>query len=165
MSLEIERKFLVSPSFLTECDPLKKDRIVQCYMSTDPSKTIRLRTKGSQGFITIKSRSTGIVRFEYEYEIPKDEAEEMMSLFGGKTIEKTRYDIIYGGKKWEVDVFEGDNSGLVVAEIELESEDESFELPPWVLREVSADKRFANTSLTTLPFGMWRRETEEKVEE
>ena len=155
MPLEIERKFLVEPCFLDQCTPSVSYPIKQCYLTTDPDKTIRLRIKGAEGFLTIKSRSTGITRLEFEYQIPANDTEQMMRLYGTCFIEKTRHEVEYAGNTWEVDVFEGDNKGLIVAEIELDDETDTFEKPEWILEEVTFDKRYANSNLVRMPYSKW----------
>lgn len=120
---------------------------------------MRVRIAGSKAYLTIKGAVTGIVRHEYEYSVPLNEANEMLDkLCRPPLIEKTRYEIEYGGKTWEVDVFSGDNEGLVVAEIELESETQVVELPPWVGEEVSHDQRYFNFNLVQHPYKNWKEQ-------
>ena len=152
MSREIERKFLVTGDFKQEaCDSF---RLVQGYISTDPDRTVRVRNKGEQGFLTIKGRSSldGLSRYEWEKEIPVSEAIELMSLCGAGVIDKTRYLVPYGGHIYEVDVFHGANEGLVLAEIELADEQEKFEKPSWLGEEVTGDVRYYNSMLSLHPF-------------
>ena len=147
MALEIERKYLVK-----SLPPLGAGtRIVQGYLSFDP--TVRVRLKGSHGRLTIKSRAEGIARSEYEYEIPASDAEEMFRLCKGALIEKTRY--VLG--RVELDIFSGDNEGLIVAEIELSSEDERVELPAWLGREVTELRRYYNSELVLRPYKEWTK--------
>ena len=149
MALEIERKYLVK-----KLPPLESGtRIVQGYLSFDP--TVRVRLKGGHGRLTIKSRAaaTGISRLEYEYEIPTSDAEELFRLCKGALIEKTRYVI----GRVELDVFDGDNAGLILAEIELSNEDERVELPSWLGREVTDLKRYYNSELVLRPYKDWTK--------
>lgn len=156
MNTEIERKYLVKKELWAASNKPKGLPIKQSYLSTHPDKTIRIRTIGEKALLTIKGRMIGLTRPEYEYEIPLKEAQEMIELFGEKLIEKTRFLINFEGKTWEVDVFEGENEGLIVAEIELESEEEAFESPTWVGQEVSTDIRYFNSNLQDNPFTKWK---------
>jgi CYTH domain-containing protein len=124
-------------------------------MVKEPNKTVRIRIADKQAFITIKGKSTGMSRSEYEYEIPVADAEELLNDFCGSVITKKRYEVRFAGKLWEVDEFLGDNKGLFVAEIELSSEIEAFELPDWISTEVTADKRYFNSSLSIKPYTTW----------
>lgn len=126
------------------------------YFSGPQRASIRVRIEGESANLNIKSAELGIRRLEYEYVVPLDEAEQMLdSLCEKPLIEKTRYHVSYAGFVWEVDVFEGDNAGMVVAEIELPSEDASFEKPEWLGDEVSDDPRYYNVSLVTHPYCDW----------
>ena len=152
MAKEIERKFLVTGDFKQEaCDSL---RLVQGYISADPDRTVRVRIKGEEGFLTIKGRSSldGLSRYEWEKEIPVSEALELMNLCVSGVIDKTRYLVPYGGHTYEVDVFHGANEGLVLAEIELADEQEMFEKPSWLGEEVTGDMRYYNSMLSLHPF-------------
>lgn len=152
MPREIERKFLVTGNFKREaCDSF---RLVQGYISTDPDRTVRVRIKGEQGFLTIKGCSSldGLSRYEWEKEIPVSEALELMNLCVSGVIDKTRYLVPYGGHTYEVDVFHGANEGLVLAEIELADEQEMFEKPSWLGEEVTGDVRYYNSMLSLHPF-------------
>ena len=131
-------------------------QLSQGYLTSGASTTIRVRTAGDKGFLTIKGKTIGISRPEYEYEIPWAEANELMDNFAITNLSKIRYEIEYAGKLWEVDVFKGDNEGLIVAEIELESEDELFEKPGWITEEVTDDKRYYNSRLAETPFKNWQ---------
>ena len=154
MPREIERKFLVT-SDAWRIDAQGK-RYRQGYLSIDVDRTVRVRVAGDAGFLTVKGRSSGAARAEYEYPIPLAHAEEMLDrLCLRPLIEKTRYRIPHGGLVWEVDVFAGENAGLVVAEVEIEAEDQEVALPPWVGREVTGDHRYANASLVGRPFATW----------
>lgn len=155
MGIEIERKFLVDKTLWQQ--QRKPDGIVmrQGYIVNQQSKTVRLRIAGQKAYLTFKSGTTGISRAEYEYEIPVTEAAELYDTFIESGLAKTRYNINYEDKLWEVDVFEGKNEGLIVAEIELDSEDKQFELPPWVAEEVSHDERYYNSALSVNPYKSW----------
>ncbi|KQR65187.1 CYTH domain-containing protein [Pedobacter sp. Leaf176] len=155
MGKEIERKFLINPAKWAELTKPGGKHLRQGYISTEPHKTIRIRVAAGKGWLTIKGISTGATRLEYEYEIPLNEAVELLDNFAENELEKTRYEIAFEGKLWEVDVFSGDNDGLIVAEIELTSEDELFELPDWILEEVTHEKKYYNSNLTTYPFKDW----------
>ena len=154
MALEIERKYLID---LEKISPLENGiRIKQGYLSTDKNAVVRVRVKNDKAYLTIKGSNSGIARLEFEYEIPLDEANEMLEKLCQKpVIDKTRYLINYENHTWEVDIFYGDNEGLVVAEVELSSEDEHINLPSWVKEEVSHDDRYFNSNLMKLPFKNW----------
>lgn len=147
MGVEIERKYLIKKMPKVEGG----ERIVQGYLTFDP--TIRVRLKGSTGRLTIKFRAEGLMRYEYEYEIPASEAKELLSRCQGSLVEKTRYRL----GRIELDVFEGDNDGLIVAEIELTSEDEKIALPSWIGREVTGLKRYFNSELVRRPYKDWTK--------
>jgi adenylate cyclase len=157
MGIEIERKFLVDQAKWQEQDKPAGIVMRQGYVVNQKNKTVRLRIAGDKAYLTFKSGTTGISRNEYEYEIPTNEALELFEQFVESGLEKTRYNINFEDKLWEVDVFAGDNEGLVVAEIELESEDEKFELPPWAGQEVSDDERYYNSSLSVNPYKNWAK--------
>ncbi len=152
MGQEIERKFLVQPGWKPDGEG---SRIAQGYLSSVPERTVRVRVRGRKGYLTVKGKNAGIQRAEFEYEIPLADAEAMLALCEQPLIEKTRYLIPQGELCWEVDVFEGDNAGLTVAEIELPSEDTSFARPEWLGEEVSGDLRYYNSSLIRHPFRAW----------
>jgi CYTH domain-containing protein len=145
--MEIERKFLVNKLLWAQLNKPIPKRIQQAYLSDDKNCTVRVRTKGSKGFLTIKGKSVGISRSEYEYEIPLDEAEKMIAEFCPKVLSKDRYEIYVGKHLWEVDIFHGKLAPLIIAEIELSREDESFQLPEWVGKEVSDDTEYYNSRL------------------
>ena len=155
MSHEIERKFLVKGEYKTHA--MRSSRIVQGYLSSVTGRTVRIRIRGEKGYITGKGKSneSGLSRYEWEKEIPLNEAEELLLLCEPGAIEKTRYEIQAGKHIFEVDEFYGDNEGLTLAEIELESEDESYEKPEWLGEEVTGDRRYYNSSLTKHPFKNW----------
>lgn len=154
MSFERERKFLVKRELIPE--PEKSTPIIQAYLSTHPKRTVRIRLAGDQAFLTIKGCMTGISRPEFEYPIPAADAKELLALAVHKPVEKIRREIHVAGKKWEIDFFEGANKGLVLAEIELGSEDEDFELPVWADKEVTGDWRYHNSQLAIRPYSEWR---------
>ena len=154
---EIERKFLVtSTEFLSES--VQSNRIVQGYLNSNPERTVRIRIKGTQGFITIKGKGneSGTTRFEWEKEIEVIEAEQLLLLCEDGVIDKVRYEIPFGKHLYEVDVFEGNNKGLIIAEIELNDENESFEKPNWLGEEVTGDDRYYNASLSISSYKNWQ---------
>ena len=154
MPKEIERKFLVVSD---EYKSSPRKYYKQGYLSVEPDKTVRVRVVGDKGYLTVKGRNNGISRAEYEYEIPAADANDMLdNLVKTGVIEKWRYVCVVDGKVWEVDEFLGDNAGLVVAEIELQSEDEPFTKPAWAGDEVSGDARYYNSSLSQRPYKNWR---------
>lgn len=147
MGCEIERKFLVAnDSYLSMATSAR--HIAQGYLSTDPDRTVRVRIADNQAYITIKSRNHGCVRGEWEYSIPVDDARALMTLCVGTPIDKTRYIVPYEGYEWEVDVFAGAHSGLIIAEIELPAADAPFALPPFVGAEVTDDPTYYNSTLS-----------------
>ena len=150
---EIERKFLVDTDLWTDRSGGEQYR--QAYLSKD-GDTVRARVAGNKAYLTIKGKAQGISRPEFEYEIPVADAEAMFDLAISAVVSKTRYRQTVGGKLWEIDVFHGDNEGLVIAEIELESETEPFEKPVWVTKEVSFDKRYTNAALARNPYKSWK---------
>ena len=156
MATEIERKFLIHPD---EWEVLLKPsprKIKQAYICKEENKVTRVRIKDDKAFLTIKGNSLNkISRLEFEYEIPIEDAHEMIINLGGSFIEKDRFEIKNGKHIWEVDVFHGDNEGLIIAEIELTTEEESFEKPDWLGAEVSEDNRYFNVYLETKPFKTW----------
>ena len=156
MNIEIERKFLVK-NLNYKSESFEKKYIKQGYLNSDKNRTVRIRVSNNTGFITIKGKSSknGTSRFEWEKEIPVTEAEELLLLCEPTIIEKTRYLIKVGYHTFEVDEFAGDNSGLVVAEIELNAEDEVFEKPDWLSKEVTGDLKYYNSSISKLPFINW----------
>jgi CYTH domain-containing protein len=154
MPLEIEHKFLVvSDAWRAQATGR---RYRQGYLSVDPERSVRVRQVDEQGWLTIKGVTRGAARAEYEYEIPVNDAEEILdSLCMHPLIEKIRYLVQYHGMTWEIDVFSGDNAGLVIAEVELESESQAFDLPDWIGEEVTGDPRYYNASLVNHPFSRW----------
>lgn len=154
MGKEIERKFLLADESWRGLGSGTEFR--QGYLSTDPDRNVRVRTKGDRAFLTIKGRTEGITRLEFEYEIPTDDANRLLdSLCERPLIEKTRFKVELGGLVWEIDEFRGENEGLVVAEVELESEEQAFERPPWLGDEVSHDPRYLNSNLVRRPYTTW----------
>ncbi len=155
MATEIERKFLVnSDRWREQADA--GQHLAQGYLIGAREASVRVRIEGEQANLNIKSATLGIYRQEYEYAIPLADAREMLDTLCEKpAIEKTRYHVEHAGHTWEVDVFEGENAGLVVAEIELASESEPFEQPDWLGEEVSADPRYYNVSLVKHPYKAW----------
>jgi adenylate cyclase len=155
MAKEIERKYLVDKSKLPKKLP-KKNIIKQGYFKSKDS-TIRVRISNNKAYLTIKGKTKGISRSEYEYEIPLSDAIEMHKEFcNERFIEKTRYNIEYKGNIWEVDIFEGKNKGLFMAEIEMENEEYKFEKPEWILEEVSLEGKYNNSQLAKNPFKNWK---------
>jgi adenylate cyclase len=155
MGTEIERKFLVNDALWGP--PLKSLSIIQGYFPTS-GFSLRVRVQQDKGFITLKKTKSKISRHEFEYEIPVRDAREIIGIFcSGHIVEKTRHIIEHKGFKWEVDVFHGDNDGLVVAELELESEDEAFEKPTWLGEEVTGDTRYLNAYLARFPYKTWNK--------
>lgn len=156
MGQEIERKYLVDEIKWQQMDKPRGQRYRQGYLSTDPNKTIRIRQTTEKGFLTIKGLSIGAARHEYEYEIPFDEAKELLDKFSISELSKIRYKIFIDNKIWEVDEFFGDNIGLIIAEIELSSEDENFDIPAWIDKEVTGQEKYYNSNLTIEPYKYWR---------
>ena len=154
MGKEIERKFLVDKSRLP--NNLEGTKYTQGYISITDSGIVRVRIKGDIAVITIKSAGLGISRDEFEYQIPMDDAKSLLELFNDGVIYKTRYDIVYEGKKWEIDQFHKENEGLWIAEIELQVENESFEIPKWVLEEVTGNEKYYNSYLSKHSFKSWK---------
>jgi adenylate cyclase len=154
MAIEIERKFLVADDGWRGLGPGSHYR--QGYLSTDPGRSVRVRVADGKGFLTIKGKTVNAARAEYEYAIPLEDAGAMLDeLCKRPLIEKTRYRIEYQGLVWEVDEFEGENAGLVLAEVELAAADQAVALPVWIGEEVTADPRYYNASLIANPFSRW----------
>ncbi|MBW1789221.1 MAG: CYTH domain-containing protein [Deltaproteobacteria bacterium] len=153
MGTEIERKFLVKEGVWREANAT---RYRQGYLSTVKERTVRVRKINNKGYLTIKGITVGASRLEFEYEIPAADADELLdSLCEKPLIEKNRYKVDYGTLTWEVDEFFGENEGLIVAEVELESEDQPFERPEWVTEEVTTDPRYYNANLIKNPYSRW----------
>ena len=153
MGIEIERKFLVNKKLLPENS--KSQMIEQAYLTDDPERLLRIRIAGSCAFLNIKGKGTSIARTEFEYEIPVKDARKLMKMTIFPPIKKIRHIIFHEGKKWEVDFFSGKNEGLIVAEIELDHEDEKVLFPEWIGKEVTGDSRFFNHQLSKHPFNDW----------
>lgn len=152
MSIEIEKKFLVHEHLLSL--PPKGKKLIQGYIWSDPEKSLRIRISDTAAWLTIKSGNNPLCRNEFEYEIPLTDAKNLLNLCEAK-IEKTRYLIAHKGHTWEIDVFDGENKGLLIAEIELINENEELPLPLWVDREVTNDPRYLNVELIKHPFSKW----------
>lgn len=154
--IEIERKFLVrSERFKNYSD--KEERIVQGFLNTNPERTVRIRIKGNKGYITVKGKSneTGLSRFEWEKEISVAEADSLLKIAEPGIIEKLRYEVKSEKHTFEIDVFAGDNTGLIIAEVELQSEDEVFNKPDWLGAEVTGIAKYYNSQLSKNPFKLW----------
>ena len=153
MPVEIERKFLVTG---TEWRHANGIHFCQGYLSRGKGTTVRVRIAGERGYLTIKGVSKGTSRAEFEYEIPVEEARQLLKLCEGQLIQKVRYVVKHEGTTWEVDEFMGENAGLVVAEVELQTEDQQIARPAWLGQEVTQDTRYFNSSLSTKPYSVWR---------
>jgi CYTH domain-containing protein len=154
MAKEIERKFLVKDDGWRGLDCGQQYR--QGYLSTIKERTVRVRTAGAKGFITVKGINLGATRSEYEYGIPLSDAHEMLDhLCERPLIEKTRYRIVIGDVTWEIDEFEGENRGLITAEVELQDENQAISIPAWIGQEVTGDPRYYNANLVAKPFAKW----------
>jgi len=154
MGKEIERKFLID---ISEIESLGSgSQIKQGYISTTDNTAVRVRVAGAIAYLTLKGENKGATRSEFEYEIPLDDANEIIEeLCSGPIIDKTRYLVEHGSHTWEVDVFHGENDGLIVAEVELESETEVVDLPNWVMGEVTGQVKYYNISLLDNPYTQW----------
>lgn len=155
MALEIERKYLVDLDKLGDLN--NGSNIKQGYIQTADKTAVRIRVKDKKAFLTIKGENKGASRLEFEYPIPLEEANEMIEKLCKKPIiDKIRYEIVYDKHTWEIDIFSGENKGLVVAEVELESEDEDIDLPSWIKEEVTNDTRYYNANLLNHPYKDWK---------
>lgn len=153
--LEIERKFLIaSDAWRAQCTGPGR-RIAQGYLCTSAEKSVRVRLSGDDGTLTVKGSRTGITRLEFQYSIPTAHAARLLELCEMPPIDKTRHIVHHAGMKWEIDVFHGENEGLLIAEVELEREDQPLEIPSWAGAEVSDDPRYYNSSLSRHPFRKW----------
>lgn len=156
MAIEIERKFLLKSADWRD-QVLTHAAMIQGYLSRDAQSSVRVRITGDEADINIKSTKDGIYRLEYEYPIPLADAQELLKLVAHRPlIEKVRHIVEWGGHRWEIDEFSGENGGLIVAEVELESVDEVFERPHWIGEEVSTDARYYNSNLSKLPYNVWK---------
>ncbi len=154
VSIEIERKFLLKGEGWREFShPVAYS---QGYILADGERTVRIRIAGEEGFITIKGKNNGMSRKEFEYSIPLEDASDLLSLCVNQIVEKRRSKIEWKGKTWEIDEFVGDNQGLILAEIELSSEEESFSIPPWIGEEVTGDLHYYNSYLSCHPYSQWK---------
>ncbi|DAB41395.1 MAG TPA: adenylate cyclase [Sulfurovum sp. UBA12169] len=154
MGVEIERKFLVKNTWPRENGTL----YIQGYLSRQKERTVRVRVVGDKGYLTIKGKNQKASRPEYEYAIPAEEAKEMLEQLCEKPIIcKYRYKVLYENTVWEIDQFLGENEGLIVAEVELESEDQMIDLPPWIGQEVTDDTRYYNANLIGNPYQKWEK--------
>lgn len=154
LPIEIERKFLIKAGTWVPRD--SGTHIQQGYLSAQNGRTVRVRIEGAEATLTIKGPTTGLSRFEFEYPLPVDDARVILAeLCEPPLIDKHRYRERHGRHTWEIDVFHGDNEGLIVAEVEMASEDDVLELPPWVDRDVSSQWRYSNARLTKHPFKDW----------
>jgi adenylate cyclase len=155
MATEIERKFLlINDSWRDEV--ISETRYKQGYLANQEKASVRVRIGGGRAYLNIKSATIGASRLEFEYEIPVEDAEEMLNnVASGPCIDKVRYEVRHGSHLWEIDVFHGDNEGLIVAEIELESENEPFEVPVWAGEEVTGDPKYYNAMLVRHPYNRW----------
>jgi len=159
MGVEIERKFLIAAgSEDVWRHGVEGVPYAQGYLSRGNGRTVRVRIAGTKAFITIKGPVTGISRPEFEYEIPVEDARQMLSLCDGPVIEKIRHRILHGRHVWEVDEFLGENTGLTVAEVELANAEDSVEMPSWIGKEVTGDPRYYNSNLTIHPYRLWHHE-------
>jgi adenylate cyclase len=154
MAYEIERKFLVD---ISKMDKLEKGYIIkQGYIETTNKSTIRIRIQDQSAFLTLKGERNGTKRLEFEYEIPLDDANEMLEKLCFKSmIDKTRYKLKIENHVWEIDVFHGINDGLIVAEIELNDENETFDIPDWITKEVTNERKYYNSNLIVKPYSQW----------
>lgn len=159
MPFEIERKFLVTGDDWKSSNGVS---FTQGYLNRDKARTVRVRIAGEQGFLTIKGETTGATRSEFEYEIPLSEAKQLIAICERPLIQKVRYLYEFNEFKWEIDVFSGDNAGLIVAEIELDSEDQPFDKPSWIGEEVTYDNRYFNSNLIVNPYTSWAGTTGKK---
>lgn len=154
MGVEIERKFLLKNKEW-RCHVDAGVEIKQGYLNSTKERTVRIRINGEIGLITVKGETINSTRKEYEYQIPIEDAEELLELCEKPIIEKTRFEIIHNQKVWEIDEFRGINEGLIVAEIELEDENEELEFPQWIGEEVTSDARYYNANLIAHPYSDW----------
>lgn len=150
MGIEIEHKFLVKNDSYRSM-AVSESEIMQGFLSRIPERTVRVRVRGDKGFITIKGKGSGAAHPEFEYEVPLDDAKQMLSMCEPPVINKTRYIVMHDGNRWEVDEFHGELQGLVIAELEVVSEEYRFSLPPFVGLEVTGDRRYYNSQLGVAP--------------
>lgn len=161
MGMEIERKFLLKKEWKKQVQHCRPAIIRQGYLAAEAERTVRVRIKDQEGYLTIKGKSKGMSRAEYEYEIPLGDAEHLLLLCKEPLIEKNRYTLKVEGQCWELDEFFGDNTGLFLAEAELESEEQPLRIPDWVGIEVTHDKRYYNSRLSEKPYKHWLQSTKQ----
>ncbi|MEZ4797062.1 MAG: CYTH domain-containing protein [Flavobacteriaceae bacterium] len=156
--IEIERKFLVKSHVFRE-EAIKKSRIIQGFLNRDPERTVRVRLKDDKGMLTVKGLSSndGLSRFEWEKEISKNDAKALLEFCEKGVIDKLRYEVKIGSHIFEVDEFFGDNEGLIIAEVELQTEDETFTKPNWLGEEVTGQIKYYNSQLSKQPFNTWKK--------
>ena len=152
MATEIEHRFLVVGTEWRQGDGV---RFSQGYLSRDKERTVRVRLADEHAFLTIKGLTHGASQAEFEYEVPVADAEQLLKLCDGPVIQKVRYAVVYNGFKWKIDEFLGENAGLIIAEVELEREDQPFERPDWLGREVTEDPRYFNSNFAATPYSTW----------
>lgn len=159
MAQEIERKFLVDGEF--KYDAIQSSHIVQGYLNSDPERSVRIRIRDTRGYLTIKGipNESGTSRYEWEKEIDVEEAKKLLEICEDGIIDKTRYIVPWGTHNFEVDEFYGDNEGLLMAEVELSKEDEVFEKPDWLGKEVTGDRRYYNAMLKKNPYSTWKKKS------
>ena len=156
MPIEIERKFLIKNN--TWKKYVSQSIIInQGYLNSEPERTVRVRVHGDQGILTIKGKNNNVTRAEFEYSVPLGDAQKMLLMCEQPLIQKTRHIVTVDQHTWEIDIFEGENKGLQIAEIELQSEDEAFTRPDWLGDEVSSDSRYYNSALIAHPFATWSK--------
>jgi len=154
MAKEIERKFLIDLQLIGELPDGKL--ISQGFIGTNDKTVVRARIKGDESFLTLKGEVKGFTCSEFEYQIPVDDAKNIINeLCSGGVVDKTRYEITHENHTWEIDIFHGQNEGLVVAEVEVQSESESVSLPKWIVKEVTGDPKYFNVSLLSNPYSQW----------
>jgi adenylate cyclase len=154
VSVEIERKFLVKDHSWKQ-SVVRSTRIKQGYLCTDSGRTVRVRTRDDEAWLTVKGARKGISRAEFEYTIPMSDALEMLEMSVGTVVDKVRHEVSHAGRMWEVDVFEGPNAPLIVAELEFEDESDVFEHPAWLGEDVSEDASYSNSALAHKPYSHW----------
>lgn len=157
MGVEIERKFTINKEFVNSLiDKATKSAIIrQGYLSSSPDRSVRIRISDKNAFITIKGKTVGISRSEFEYPIPLEDALDLLSLSENPIIEKIRYIIEENNNMWEIDLFKGANKGLIIAEIELKSETQEFIIPTWIDKEVTGNSKYYNLALSRHPYNQW----------
>lgn len=146
MAKEIERTFLVTDESFKDM-AVRQVHIIQGYLNRDPERTVRVRIAGKKAYLTVKGKTVGFEREEFEYEIPLEDGERMIALCSGRVLDKTRYLVPYGAHTWEVDEYHGDLTGLIVTEVEMSHPDEEISIPPFAGKEVSGDPRYFNSQL------------------